>query len=136
MLKLMTLDRQLILIGCILLTMIGVFTLNNSVFDVFMLCLFGAIGYIMRRYGYPVAGATIAVILGRGLEANLRGGLILAGGWGPFLTRPWVMVILCVAFGLLIYATIGTIRLARKAAATRQQALALHRERISASAVQ
>ena len=73
----MTLDRQLILIGCVALTMIGVFTLNNSIFDVFLMVLFGVIGYFMRRYGYSVAGASIAVILGNGLEANLRRGLLL-----------------------------------------------------------
>ena len=90
MLKLMTLDRQLILIGCVALTMIGVFTLNNSIFDVFVLVLFGVIGYFMRRYGYSVAGAAIAVILGRGLEANLRRGLLLLDGdWWAFVTRPW-----------------------------------------------
>jgi putative tricarboxylic transport membrane protein len=92
---------------------------------VFLLCLFGWVGYIMRRYGYPVAGATIAVILGRGLESNLRGGLVLAGGWGRFLTRPWVMIILTCAFGLLFYAAWGTYKMAKRDAAIRRRLVAL-----------
>ena len=132
-LKLMALDRQLILIGCIWLTLAGVFTLNNSVFDVFLLFLFGVVGYCMRRYGYSVAAASVAVILGEGLESNLRGGLLLAGGWWPFLTRPWVTLILAIAFALLIYGTWGTIKLARRDAAARRQALAAHLTRVSAS---
>ncbi len=126
-LKLVTLDRQLILVGCVALTLIGVYSLNHSTFDVFVLVLFGAVGYYMRRYGYSVAGASIAVILGPGLEKNLRAGLgLVEGNFWAFVTRPWTGIILAVAFALLIYATIGTIRLARRAAAVRRRALAVH----------
>jgi putative tricarboxylic transport membrane protein len=126
-LKLMTLDRQLVLISCVAITMVGTFTLNYSTFDIFVLLLFGVVGYFMRRYGFPVAGTAIAVILGSGLESNLRGGLVLENGdWWAFLTRPWTAIILSVAFGLLIYASIGTIKLARRAAAIRQQAMQAH----------
>jgi putative tricarboxylic transport membrane protein len=133
-LKLMTLDRQLIFIGCTWLTSIGVFTIKGSVFDVFLLVLFGAVGYYMRRYGYPVAAAAIAVILGPGLEANLRRGLLLTQGnvWA-FVTRPYTAALLAVAFGFLIYGTIGTIRLSRMAAATRRQSIAEHIAGLSAS---
>jgi putative tricarboxylic transport membrane protein len=79
----------------------------------------------MRRYGYPVAAAAIAVILGPGLEGNLRRGLLLTQGsvWS-FVTRPYTAVLLAVALGFLIYGTIGTIRLSRMAAATRKQSIA------------
>jgi putative tricarboxylic transport membrane protein len=133
-LKLMTLNRQFILIGCVWLTLIGVFTLNNSIFDVFVMVLLGLVGYYMRRYGYSVAAAAIAVILGRGLEANLRQGLQLVNGsWWAFVTRPWTAVILSFSFAFLIYAAYGTIRLARGAAAIRLQALEKHRASLSAS---
>jgi putative tricarboxylic transport membrane protein len=132
-LKLMTLNRQLILIGCVALTLIGVFTLKNSVFDVFLLILFGTIGYFMRRYGYPAAAASIAVILGNGFESNLRQGLLLTdGNWWTFVTRPWTAVCLGISFALLIYGTIGTIKLAQRAAAIRRQAVASYRTRVSA----
>src|SRR3989337_1242237 len=80
MLKLMTLDRQLILVGSVALTLIGVYMLQNAAFDVLLLILFGTIGYYMRRYGYPVAGACVGLILGNGLESNLRRGLLLVDG--------------------------------------------------------
>jgi putative tricarboxylic transport membrane protein len=134
MLKLMNLDRQLILIGCVLLTMIGVFTLRNSTFDVFVLVFFGLIGYYMRRYGYSVAGAAIANILGPGLESFLRKGLLLVeGSWWGFVSRPWTAVILSITFALLIYGTWGTVKLARRSAAIRRQLLAAHLAGISVS---
>jgi putative tricarboxylic transport membrane protein len=133
-LKLMSLDRQLILIGCLWLTLAGVFTLNNSVFDVFLLCLFGTIGYYMRRYGYSVAAASIALILGNGFEAHFRRGMLLCDGslW-TFVTRPRAGVILAIAFGALLYGTWGTMKLARNSAAIRRKALEAYKAKMSAS---
>ena len=126
--KLMTLNRQLILIGSLALCLIGVYTLNYSVFSVFLVVLFGLIGCIMRRYGYSVAGAAIAVILCPGLEANLRRGLLLFDGsfWG-FVMRPWTVTILTVALGFLVYGGIGTVRMARRTSAIRRQAIDIYR---------
>jgi putative tricarboxylic transport membrane protein len=133
-LKLMSLNRQLILLGCVWLTLVGVFTLNNSAFHVFLLVLFGLVGYWMRRYGYPVAGAAIALILGPGLEGNIRRGILLMNGdWWAFLSRPWTAAILAISFGLLIYAMFGTIKLARRASVIRREAIAMHKEALSAS---
>jgi len=66
------------------------------------------IGYFMRRYGYSVAAAALANILGRGLESNLRSGLQLTEN-DPiaFVTRPAAAVILLLA---LTIATIGVIQ--------------------------
>jgi putative tricarboxylic transport membrane protein len=78
----------------------------------------------MRRYGYSVAGATIAVILGPGLESYLRRGLLLLDGdWWAFMSRPWTGLIFALSIGFLIYASFGTVRLARRAAAIRRQAV-------------
>jgi putative tricarboxylic transport membrane protein len=128
LLKVVTMDRTLVLGASLALCMLGIFTLGRSVFDVFLMLVFGMIGYFMLRYGYSPAGFSIASILGFGFEANLRRGLILVrSDWWAFLTRPWVALILGVSFGLLIYGSIGTIRLARRNAAYRRQALAAHR---------
>ena len=95
LLKLVTFDRSLVLIGALCMTMIGVFAMERSVFDVFLLVLFGTIGYFMLRYGYSTAGAAIGFVLGARLETNLRSGLLLFGGdvW-VFVSRPWTATIL------------------------------------------
>ena len=127
LLKVVTLDRSLILTGSVALCIVGVFSFNRSIFDVFLMILFGIVGYIMRRYGYSVAGASLALILGDGLETNLRLGLLLCDkNLIRFLTRPWTALFVGISFALLIYGTIGTIKLARRAAAVRRQALAAH----------
>jgi putative tricarboxylic transport membrane protein len=125
LLKVVTLDRTLVLATALGLCMLGIFTLNRSPFDVFIMLIFGIFGYFMWRYGYSPAGFGIAMVLGRGFEGNLRSGLLHVGeSWWAFVSRPWTAVILSLSFALLIYGTIGTIRLARRSAAVRRQALA------------
>ena len=125
--KVVTLDRTSILVGAMGLCMLGTWTINRSMLDVYTLLFFGVVGYFMMRYGYPVAAFAITVILGRGFEGNLRRGLALTdNSYWAFLTRPWTAVILAIAVALLAYGTWGTIRLARKAAEIKRQSLADH----------
>lgn len=115
LLKLVLLDRRVILPVALALTLTGVFALNRSMFDVFVLITFGVIGYFMLRYGYSTAAAAVGVILGPGLENNFRQGLLLMDSnlW-RFVTRPWTGGILLIAIALLIYGIRGTVRLRRE----------------------
>jgi len=124
LLVVVTFDRSLILIGALVLVMIGVFSINRSVFDVYVLLFFGVVGYFMLRYGYQPAGASIAFILGGGLETNLRAGLLLTGGdIVKFVTRPWTAAILCVAIALLLFGVYSTVKLLRRERLARDLAL-------------
>jgi putative tricarboxylic transport membrane protein len=126
-LKLVTFDRTLVMVGALFLTLVGVFTLQRSMFDVFLVASFGVLGYLMMRYGYSTAGAAMGVVLGFGFETNLRGGLLLVNGdVVAFFSRPWTAAITAVALALLAYGTFGTIKLARQAAAVRRAALQQH----------
>lgn len=127
LLKLVTFDRSLILIGALGMTMVGAFSIERSIFDVGLLVFFGTIGYFMLRYGYSPAGTAIGFVLGSGLEQNLRAGLLLFGGdvW-VFLSRPWTAGVLLVALALLVFGTYSTLKLARREAALRKLALAHH----------
>lgn len=127
LLVVVTLDRSLIMVGALALSMIGVFSINRSIFDVYVLLFFGVVGYFMLRYGYPPAGASIAMILGSGLETNLRAGLLLKGGDViAFVTRPWTALFLTVAVLLLLFGVYSTVKLLRQEREAR--ALALERE--------
>jgi putative tricarboxylic transport membrane protein len=111
MARIVTLNRSAVTVIVLVLILVGVFSLNQDMFDVQVLLVFGMVGYYMRRYGYSVAAAGLANILGRGLESNLRSGLQLTEN-NPieFVTRPATFVIMMVILTIFV---IG-IRQARK----------------------
>lgn len=126
-LKLVTFDRSLVLIGALGMTMMGAYAMERSIFQVSLLIGFGVVGYFMIRYGYSTAGAAIGFVLGSGLETNLRSGLLLYGGDVlTFVARPWTAAILILALLLLVYGVRSTLKLARAEARVRQEALERH----------
>jgi putative tricarboxylic transport membrane protein len=86
----------LILIFCI----VGAYSLNNSVFDVLLMFLFGLVGYLFRKFQYEAAPLMLGFILGPILEVNLRRSLILSkGSFLIFLSSP----IATIGIGLSIF---------------------------------
>jgi len=76
---------------------IGVFALNNIVFDLWTLFWFGLLGYAMRRYGYPLAPMILGVVLGDNAEINLIRALASDDNLWLFVTRPWSLFFLTIA---------------------------------------
>jgi putative tricarboxylic transport membrane protein len=89
------------------LCVIGSFAINVRVFDLWVMFVFGLIGYPMRRYNYPAAPMVLGVILGDLLDVSLRRALILTNGdITPFFTRPISLILLAVTL-LTILARAG-----------------------------
>jgi putative tricarboxylic transport membrane protein len=87
----------LILLFCI----IGTFSVNNSLVDVFFMMVFGIVGYFLRRLEYEVAPLILAFVLGPMLELNLRQSLILSNGnFSIFFKRPISAALLLTALAL------------------------------------
>ena len=98
LLKLATLNRSAVLACALALTIVGVYSMRQSLFDVLVMMICGFVGYFMLRYGYSTAAAAIALVLGDGAERSLRTGLNLTGNdWWAFLTRPITGSILLIA---------------------------------------
>ncbi|MDP6883174.1 MAG: tripartite tricarboxylate transporter permease, partial [Rhodospirillales bacterium] len=75
---------------------IGVFALNNVVFDIWTLFWFGVIGYTMRVLGFPLAPMILGVVLGHIAEVNLSRALAISDDVTLFLTRPWSLFFIIV----------------------------------------
>jgi putative tricarboxylic transport membrane protein len=104
----------LILMFCI----VGVFSSNAAVFDVFVMMLFGAIGYLMRKFAYEPAPLVLAFVLGPLLESNLRRALILShGDFTTFIERPISAACLGLAAAVLIVPLLPALARRRKAIA-------------------
>jgi putative tricarboxylic transport membrane protein len=101
----------LILLFCF----IGAYSLNNSTFDVSIMILFGAVGYLMRKFGYEGAPLVLAFVMGPLLENNLRQALLMSGGsFAIFVSRPISVVTLSIAFLLLLSNLIPFLKKRRK----------------------
>ena len=75
----------LILLFCV----VGVYSVNNSRVDVYLMIVFGLAGYVMQKLGYEPAPLALAYVLGPILENSLRQSLMLSGGsFAIFVTRP------------------------------------------------
>jgi putative tricarboxylic transport membrane protein len=79
--------------------MIGTYSIRFQGFDVWVMLLFGVIGYFMRKLGYPVAPMVLASVLAQMLETSMGQALLISQG-SPliFFTRPISAVFMVLAF--------------------------------------
>ncbi len=87
----------------VLITLIGVYTVNNSVFDIVLVIVFGVLGYLMKKLGFEPGPLVLAFVLGSLLEDSLRRSLLIFEGDATnFFTRPisgtLLVILLVVAF--------------------------------------
>lgn len=79
----------------ILVSLLGAYSLSNRIFDVWLVLLFGVLGYFMRKGGFDVAPFIIAFILGPILERAFRQSLLMSqSGAAVFLERPMSLTII------------------------------------------
>jgi putative tricarboxylic transport membrane protein len=79
------------------LCVIGTFALSARMFDVWVMLVFGLIGFAMRLLNYPLAPLVLGIVLGDLMEANLRRGLVLTDGdLTPFFSRPICLVLIAI----------------------------------------
>ena len=73
----------------VVISILGAYAINNSLFDVWITLIFGVIGYVLSKLKYPLAPLVVALVLGDPTESALRQTLILSGGSPAILfTRP------------------------------------------------
>jgi putative tricarboxylic transport membrane protein len=92
----------------ILICIVGVYTLKNSVFDIWIMIIFGVVGYVMKKGQYEPAPLVLAYVLGPMMEKALRQSLIISNGsFLIFFLRPISAASLGVAIFLLFTAITG-----------------------------
>ena len=78
--KLLRLPRPYLYAGILFFATLGAYSVNLQAFDLMLLLVLGALGFMMRRYGLPVLPLILGVILGPRLEKQLRQALQLSAG--------------------------------------------------------
>lgn len=87
--KILSVSRSILFPTVVVICIAGAFTGNSSIFDVYVMIVFGLIGYVMKKFHFPVAPLLMGYILGPLLETSLVQTLILSNGSIlPIFTRP------------------------------------------------
>jgi putative tricarboxylic transport membrane protein len=88
------------------ISIVGVYSVSGSLFDVWMLGVFGLLGYAMRRLDYPSAPLILGLVLGDSMERALRQSLMMSqGDLGILVSRPISAVMLALAVLILLLPT-------------------------------
>jgi TctA family transporter len=115
--KLLTVPYRMLFPAIMVFCCIGLYTLNNNNFDVFMAAGFGVAGYLFYKLGCEPAPLLLGFILGPMMEENLRRALLLSRGeWSTFLTRPLSAGLLVAAALMIVVVLLPSIKNKREVA--------------------
>lgn len=95
-------------------SILGSYSVKKSMTDVVVCLVFGAIGWLMKKYKYPAAPVVLGVVLGRLMELNFSQALMV-GGIASFYTRPLTLVLFLISILAVVYPIISDKRAAKKA---------------------
>jgi putative tricarboxylic transport membrane protein len=86
------------------LTLVGVYSVNNSVFDIWIMLVMGIFGYLARKLKFDLGPLLLAFVLGPIMERSLRQALLIShGDFGIFFTRPISGALMGVAVVFVLY---------------------------------
>jgi len=92
----------------IMFCVIGVYEVNHSIVDVWIMLIMGVLGYGMKKFGFDPAPLVLGLVISPIFEMSLRQSLIMSdGAWLIFVQRPVALTLLALSAGLLVLAAIG-----------------------------
>ncbi len=98
---------------------IGAFTVHNSMFDVWLMVIFGFIGYVFKKLDYPLAPLVLALVLGDRAEDSFRQSMLMSQGDMRILfANALVGSITALALALLLWPLVSALRTGIRNAAT------------------
>lgn len=96
--RLLKIPKYYLLPAIMSLCVVGAFGVNNRIFDVATILIFGLLGYGMEKLKFPLPPIILGFILGPIVETNLRRGLMYSNGsFAPFITSPVAALFLLIA---------------------------------------
>jgi putative tricarboxylic transport membrane protein len=113
--KILLVPRWILIPLVTALSFIGVYSVNNSPFDILLMSGFGVLGYLMRKMDYPLAPVILGLVLGELMEKNLRRAMSISGGdWTYLFSSPitiilWIMAVISL-FAPLIFTKLGELK--------------------------
>ncbi len=115
--KLLSVPYRWLFPAIVLFCAIGVYSTNNNTWDIWMVAIFGVIGYTFIKLGCEPAPLLLGFILGPMMEENLRRALLLSrGDWSVLVTRPLSAGLLAAAVLLIVIVALPAVKSKREEA--------------------
>ncbi|WKU20849.1 tripartite tricarboxylate transporter permease [Advenella alkanexedens] len=113
--KLLKVPYRVLFPAILLFCTVGVYSLNYNAFDIYVMGIFGIIGYIWTKLKCEGAPLLLGLVLGPMMEENFRRALLLSrGDFLTFVERPLSLTLLLMALGLVILVALPSIRKKRE----------------------
>src|SRR5690606_32270080 len=109
--RVLTIPYHILYPAIVMFICIGVYGVNNNVFDVYLVLLFGIVGYVLRVLHFEPAPLLLGYVLGPMLEENFRRAMLLSRGSAEtFIERPISMWVLVLTATLLVWGIWSSLR--------------------------
>lgn len=109
--KLVELPRGILIPMIVVLSVVGTYTIENSIIHVYWMLGFGVFGYILRMFGFQVAPIILGIILGPLMDMSYRRSVMAAGSFSDFLLDLFVNPLSCVLTLAVILMLVSQTRL-------------------------
>ncbi len=115
--KLLTVPYRVLYPAILLFCVVGAYSINNNVFDVYMTIPFAVLGYVFKKLDCEPAPLLLGFVLGKLMEEYLRRAMTISrGDWSVFVTRPLSLTMLLMALALLVIVLLPAIARKRQEA--------------------
>jgi putative tricarboxylic transport membrane protein len=119
LLRVLELPEVLVSVYVVMLCILGAFAARNNITDVWLIVVFGVVGYLCERLRFPITPMVLGVILGPLAETNFMTTMISFGNdWTVFFTRPISGTVMAVAVATIVYPVLRQWQRRRRLAAT------------------
>ena len=100
--RILYVPKTILLPTVLAICLIGVYTINNSTFDVWMALGFGVLGYVFRKVDIPLAPMVLGVVLGGSMEQSFRRALTISDGSPAIFVSSGISITLLIAAGIML----------------------------------
>jgi putative tricarboxylic transport membrane protein len=109
--KLLQVPYRLLFPAIMAFSAIGIYSVNNSSFEIYLTALFGIFGFVCMKLGFPLAPLLLGYVLGPMMEENLRRSMLMSGGDAMvFVTRPISLAFISATVLILVVMVLPAVR--------------------------
>src|SRR5947199_6683494 len=100
--KLLQVPYRLLFPAIMAFSAIVIYSVNSSSFEIYLTALFGIVGFICMRLGFPLAPMLLGFVLGPMMEENLRRSMLMSGGDPSVFVTRWLSLVFIIATVLIL----------------------------------